>query len=397
MEEHFDGHRALAHISKLADMRRLPGTPGERQAQAYLRGVGEDIGVPMRPEEFAYSSVPLTLFLPGVCLLLAALCLVGSLTYLWGTALCIIPGALLLIAILLAFRWSAAFESFGAAGGTGRSLNLLGEIKARDPRGAVVLSAHYDSKSQTMPVVVRAAFYILGFTGAMLLGLALVIVGIMKAAGSGALGNSAGFYVSLFPVFFLVLLVFNFTGNKSPGALDNASGEAVILEAARVLAAQPLENLDVIIASFGCEEVGLCGSVNYLLAHEEELTGRPTYMLNFDMPFSPGGNLYINTGFELPPVYSSEHLCELAREAAGEMGFEMKGIYLPVGAAADHMPWVKHGIEATGFVGAATYIHRKSDSLERINREALRRAGEIALRVARKLDQEIVPAAGAGG
>lgn len=396
MEEHFDGHRAYAHISKLAAMRRLPGTPGERQAQAYLRGVGEDMGMPMRPEEFSYSSMPLRVFLPAVCLGLGLLSLIGSLTYLWGTALCAIPGALLLVSIFLAFRWSAAFERFGAAGGTERSVNLIGNIKAGDPKGTVILSAHYDSKSQTMPVVVRAAFFILGFTSAILLGLTLVVVGILKAAGTDVIGNLAGFYVSLVPAFFLVALTFNMTGNKSPGALDNASGEGVILEAARVLAAQPLEHLDVVIASFGCEEVGLCGSINYLLAHEEELKSRPTYMLNFDMPFSVGGNLYINTGFELPPVLTSGHLNELAREAAGEMGFEMRGVYLPVGAAADHMPWIKHGIEATGFVSAATFIHRRGDSLDKINREALRRAGEMTIRLSRKLDQEMASPSGEG-
>ncbi len=127
-----------------------------------------------------------------------------------------------------------------------------GRSRRRPDRMALVLlCAHYDSKSQLMPVAVRATFYMLGFSSAILLGLTLFVAGIMAAAGKDTLGSQAGFYVSLVPALLIFALVFNRTGNKSPGALDDASGEAVILEAARLLAQRPLENLDVRIISFG--------------------------------------------------------------------------------------------------------------------------------------------------
>ena len=399
MHEHFDGHRAFAHIEKLAAMRRLPGSPGELQARAYIKGVGEATGVPMHEEEFVYSNAPVAVVLPLVCLTLALVSFAGSLAYLWESSLAIIPGAVLLLAIFAGFRWSTAFERFGARGTGKRSANVIGEIKASGvPAGTVILSAHYDSKSQVMPVMLRAALFIIGFSSAMLLGLALVITGALSLAGFDVMGSRAAFYVSLLPPVCLFLLVFNFTGNRSAGALDNAAGEAVILEAGRVLAERRPENLDVIIASFGCEEVGLIGSIQYLLAHGEELAKKPCYMLNYDIPFSPAGRLYLNTAFEVPPVGTSARLNELARHAASEMGLEMKGIYMPVGAAADHMPWVKHGFEATGFLSAVPCVHSTRDTVERINREALRRSGEIALRVIARLDRETgaSPEAGAG-
>lgn len=386
MHQHFDSHKAFLHIEKLSGMRRLPGSPGERQARAYIRGVCEKTGIPLTVEEFTYSSAPLTLLLPGICLLLSIVCLAGSFLYLYESTLVIIPGVILLISIYLGFKWTGAFERFGATGGSRRSYNLIGKVEGKNPRGTIMLSAHYDTKSQLMPVMVRAAFFILGFADAVLLGVALVVLGILASTGIDVLGNRAVFVVSLLPAAFLFLLIFNFTGNESPGALDNASGEAVILEAGRVLAMNPLENFDVLIASFGCEEVGLCGSVNYLLDHGEELKEREFYMLNYDMPFSTAGRLFLNTGFEFPPVYTSGKINDLARKVASEMGFEFKGIYLPVGAAADHMPWIKHGFEATGFVSAATFIHRKGDSLDKINHEGLRRAGEVTLALVRELD-----------
>ncbi|MBM3958045.1 MAG: M28 family peptidase [Gemmatimonadetes bacterium] len=396
MHEHFDGHRAFIHIEKLAAMRRFPGSPGEAQARAYIRGVGDATGVPMREEEFGYSTAPLVVVLPLVCALLGLVSLAGSLLYLWGSRLAIVPGAVLLVLIFVGLRWSAAFETFGARGTRNRSANVVGRIAAaHEPAGTVVLSAHYDAKSQVMPVVVRAGLFIVGFASATVLGLALLIAGALALAGFDVLGSRVAFYLSLLPSVCLFLLVFNFTGNRSAGALDNAAGEAVILEAARVLAENPPGNMDVVVASFGCEEVGLIGSIQYLLAHEEELKSRPCFMLNYDIPFTMSGNLYLNTAFEFPAVETSPRLNALARRAAADMGIEMKGIYMPVGAAADHMPWVKHGIEATGFVSAATYIHSTRDDIDRINREGLRRSGEMALRIVAMLDRRLAEEAAA--
>ena len=388
MHEHFDGQRAFEHVEALAGMKRLPGSPGEVLAREYIVRVGEELGLDTTVEEFSYSTAPLKVVLPLLCLMLAALSATGSVTYLLGTPLTALPGAALLVLVFMGFRWSAGFERFAARGGKSASANVISVIRARNPAGVIVLSAHYDSKSQLMPVVVRAAFFILGFGGAVVLGAALVALGVLAAAGGQTLGNQAVFYASLVPGLLLLALAFNFTGNRSPGALDNASGEGVILEMARLLAEQPLENFDVRVVSFGCEEVGLCGSINYLLAHREELERRPFFMLNFDMPFSPGGSVALNTGFEIPPKRTSSKINLFAREAAEEMGFDLTGIYLPVGAAADHMPWCRHGFEATGFISATTYVHRAADTIDRINREGLRRTGELSLSVARSLDQE---------
>lgn len=388
MHEHFDGGAAYAHVRSLSELRRLPGTPGEGRARDYIIEAARLEGLEMESEEFDYSSAPLTVVLPLICFALSALCLSGSLAYLAGSPFTAVVGGVLAALVLLGLKWSRGFETFAARGGPRRSANLVGTLPADEPRGLVMLSAHYDSKSQVFPVVLRAAFFIAGFGGAALLGIALLAVGVMKAAGVDATGSRAGFCVSLLPAVLLLALVFNHTGNRSPGALDNASGVAIILELARVLAREPLGHLEVRVVAFGCEEMGLCGSINYLEAHAGRLRARPFYMLNFDMPFSSSGTLGINTGFEVPVRRTSEKLNRLAREAAEQMGFEVRGISLPVGAAADHMPWTRHGFEATGFVSASTRVHRPADSADRVDREGLRRAGEVALSIVRRLDQE---------
>lgn len=388
MHEHFDAGKAFGHVEALAAMRRLAGTPGELEAQAYIRGAGAEVGLEMVDEEFSYSEGALKVALPATCLAIAAVSLAGSFAFKYAVApMAIACGAVLLAMVYFGFKWTSLFERF-ASSGNRNSVNLVGSVKAREPQGTVLLGAHYDSKSQLMPVVLRAGLFLIGFLCAVLFALALIVLGILAATGADHMGSTTGFVVTLIPCALMSALVFNVTSNRSPGALDDASGVAVILEVARELTAHPLEGFDVRIVAFGCEEIGLCGSINYLLRHESELRASPFYMLNFDMPFTSSGNIIINTAFEFPPARTSRKLNDLIRRAGSDMGLTVRGAYLPVGAGADHMPWVKHGFEAACMVSASTSIHSSRDSIDRVSREGLRRAGELTLAVLRALDQE---------
>jgi Zn-dependent M28 family amino/carboxypeptidase len=395
MEERFDASRAFVHIERLARLRRLPGTPGEADARAYIKAACAEGGLEMAEDIFHYTGAPLVVAMPLITLGLALLCVAGSVVYLVGSSVAMfVLGIVILGALFLSFKWSATFESFAAKDGNKESSNLLGTVEGRTSRGTVIVSAHYDSKSQLMPVSVRVALYLLGFMTAGLFAFALIAVGAVMMSGPDLSGSTAGFVITLLPAVCLLALSINVTGNRSPGALDDASGISVILELGRLIKGEPLRNLDLVVACFGCEEVGLVGSSKYMNSYAAELKeSGPLYMLNFDMPFSPSGSIFLSTAFEMPPVKTSAVLNEKTREAAKSMGIELKGVYLPVGAAADHMPWVKNGYEATCFVSPATFVHSSRDTVERINREGLRRAGDIALETLRLLDQS----AGTGG
>lgn len=79
----------------------------------------------------------------------------------------------------------------------------------------------------------------------------------------------------------------NMDGSFNPGALDNASGVAAVMEAARViLAGRPLPKRPIVIAAFNGEEEGLCGS-DYYAAHPI-LPLEGGRMINLDMVGSSG-------------------------------------------------------------------------------------------------------------
>jgi len=67
-----------------------------------------------------------------------------------------------------------------------------------------------------------------------------------------------------------------------PGANDNATGVAAVLELARQVAAAPLPGVDLVVLTPGCEESGMGGMAAFLAAHEAVLDPAHTLVLGLD-------------------------------------------------------------------------------------------------------------------
>ncbi len=87
------------------------------------------------------------------------------------------------------------------------------------------------------------------------------------------------------------------TQADSPGADDNATGVAALLELARVLAPEPRRRA-VRLISFGTEEQLSVGSASYVRAHRGELERRGGYVCNFDSFGSRMGWFNVSTCLE---------------------------------------------------------------------------------------------------
>jgi hypothetical protein len=99
--------------------------------------------------------------------------------------------------------------------------------------------------------------------------------------------------------------------NYAPGAEDNASGTAMAMEAARVLAGEEFET-SVMFVGFSGEEQGLWGSFRFV--QQLYAAGRPVVgALNFDMIAWPGGQF----GVTLHCDSLSEPLAEFEARMAG--------------------------------------------------------------------------------
>jgi len=163
----------------------------------------------------------------------------------------------------------------------------------------------------------------------------------------------------------------------SPGANDNASGTAVLLEVARTT---DLDGLCVI--AFGAEEVGLFGSRHHVAANE---VGATRFMLNVDMAGRADGPIIVGDAGLTNDILS-------ALETAG-VGRSLRAGSFPPFAASDHVSFEAVGIPAVTFnSGDDEAIHSPSDTIERIDLQALAMFLESVHVAVRALVGEQIPA-----
>ena len=148
---------------------------------------------------------------------------------------------------------------------------------------------------------------------------------------------------------------------QGPGANDNASGTALLLELAR---ARPAEGLCAI--AFGAEEAGLLGSRAFVRAHG---VAGVRFMLNFDMVARIGGPRFVAGGGG-----GGEALAARAAALAGDLGHDVPVGALPLGASSDHASFAEAGVPAiTVHSGGAEYVHTARDTIDTVS------AGDLAV------------------
>lgn len=156
----------------------------------------------------------------------------------------------------------------------------------------------------------------------------------------------------------------------SPGANDNASGVAVVLEAARVLRPERTR-VELEFVAFGAEELGLYGSQAYV--RSERIWG-VVGMVNLDMVGVGERFLVGNTG-------QDDRLVEITLEVAGRIGIRLERSRL---GSSDHVPFEQAGIPVA-------FLHRPEDpryhspqdTPEWVRPEFLSQAVQIVVAVAR--------------
>lgn len=159
---------------------------------------------------------------------------------------------------------------------------------------------------------------------------------------------------------------------RAPGANDNASGTAGMLEIARTHRAPGL-----CFAAFGAEEVGLVGSEAYIKAHG---VAGLRFMLNLDV-------LGVLGGPEVVAVTDnprSRAMAERAARVAGDAGFAIPQGAFPPFASSDHAPFVDAGVPAVTLTsGDDRQIHTPGDDFAHIAPESVAtmlKAGTVILR-----------------
>jgi aminopeptidase YwaD len=164
----------------------------------------------------------------------------------------------------------------------------------------------------------------------------------------------------------------------SPGANDNASGSAVVLELARMMALiEPSQRPHTLrFMLFGAEELGLFGSRYYVDTLAEADRKSIVAMINLDM---------VGVG-DAWRFGGSDELVQAALGATTDMGTRALPLRGPLLGASDHASFISAGVPALFIhrVEDPNY-HQAGDRPGLVDPNALGQAGTIALRVLESL------------
>jgi len=153
----------------------------------------------------------------------------------------------------------------------------------------------------------------------------------------------------------------------APGALDNASGAATVLELARAFAADGLDD-GLCFATFGAEESGLFGSRAMADRMQSEGT-LPRTMVNLDM-----------TGLgDSIDLIGSPELVQIADRLAEEAGIDANPTELEAFLGSDHQSFQVVGVPVI-FLTTDDFgqFHTPGDTIATIDPADLERAGDLA-------------------
>jgi len=156
---------------------------------------------------------------------------------------------------------------------------------------------------------------------------------------------------------------------QAPGASDNASGTATVLELARTVAALHLPG-DNCFVLFGAEELGLLGSRHFVDSLDEVERQELRAMLNFDMT---------GVGASWLLIGSPELVALGARVAAGA-GIAVTPSEQPEGLGSDYQSFLDAGIPAIWvFRVTDNLLHTPQDTADRVQPQQMEEAATLGL------------------
>jgi Peptidase family M28 len=227
------------------------------------------------------------------------------------------------------------------------------------------LVAHFDSKSQRLPLMMRVVFIVLFLISIVLFALTAVL-------------SVPSFQIGLVAILLGLPLLFLGLGNDSPGSIDNASGTGLVLHLAEVLRARRvlLRKVRVTILITSAEELGTMGALFHVRQRKAALKMQNLKVLNFD-GIGTDGRL------SLIGVQADQALVAMIETAAEEAAIPLSRFNI-IGALYDHIPFAQQELDAVTLVTVGTDgfgVHTRADYTDKLSLFGFDRAGKIALRV----------------
>ncbi len=165
----------------------------------------------------------------------------------------------------------------------------------------------------------------------------------------------------------------NKKGTIHPGADDNASGVAVLMELARVLAKGPQPDRTIVFAAFSGEEESKLGS-RYYVQHEKQYPAAKCIgMVNMDTVGRLGKNKLLILG-----AASAKEWVHIFRGAGFVTGVDLETVSTELDSS-DQKSFQDAGVPAVQlFSGPNLDYHRSTDTADKIDADGLEKVASVA-------------------
>lgn len=412
---------------------RRAGSEGELRAQEWLKSRCAALGLSVELDAFTFIGSEIYRPLLQLSMLLAVTA---------GIALSfsgrLLPGFLVFSAFYVYMNFVhkqvdvrlARTPSYNIIAGLRQPLSEYAADPQKGP--AVLLCAHYDTP-RNFPRWYAGMLDLMRFFGPLaFLGVLLYLLFVVLQGVAWLMGGQAGaFLQSVNPwlgwmvlamsapavvwILFSSLSALVRTRSDSPGADDNGSGTALVLEMARRLVEAPPKNLQVFFAWWGAEERGLFGSRQFVRRFHQKLDKHRFHLVNVDC-VGVGELLTVHTGQGVLRRRATDPATvERIERIAAQLGIKTIRSWESMisGGSSDHAEWADRGYRhAVSFLREnphpitlparllATllripdanqlelkHIHTAQDTLEGINPRVLAETTEMVEAYIRELDE----------
>jgi aminopeptidase YwaD len=164
----------------------------------------------------------------------------------------------------------------------------------------------------------------------------------------------------------------------SPGANDNGSGVAVVLEVARVLASQGSHVPTIRVIAFGGEENGLLGSKRYVETLPNAALKQVIAMINLDM---------VGVG-DTWQAGGSRSIVDRLRAATAPLGIRWGELPSDFAGSSDHASFAAVGVPVVFlYLADDPNYHTPEDKVRYLQPERLAQAGAAALALIAQLER----------
>lgn len=389
----FDLNRLFNYV-KLFSFPRLVGTEGEKEAVRLTIETFQEIGFEnsqIQSEFFEFSdfySTTLIKLIMVINLTFSLFILMFAYVDLYLSFFVIGTGVFLILLIIKGLRHPEDSGFWGEYYGNILSAtNIFVKIPARKipvtEAGNIIISAHLDSKSQSFKTSWRVVFYRIWLYGGIFLGGFLIALFIRTYTPLKlhlvVVGTGMWVFTILISISNIFLLFLN-TQNKSPGALDNASGMAIVFVLSNYFKENPLEHFNLWFCQFSAEELGTMGSRHFVNNHEQQFTKGRTFHINLDMISCAGSSRnrveYLKSYGVLPRKKIAPLLSKYLDEAALKENVKINGFHLSTGAHTDSVPFHLRKYDSVDIVtrDAGKFTHNKVDTPDKVDPKVLQEA-----------------------